>query len=184
MRKALVPTCLLAAIVCLAASPLAASDEQAIGLSLGPVVLTGDPIQVVEGYDAGVYWSIGGKLVATNEGVRVDRSGTLQFHLEGTHIFDPNDGTADPGAGAAWAVFVNGSSIVFCSPAPRSAAVLLSPVFFVDQMLAECRVQGTVPVSSGDLVQVGVAPNLLPMGDLTLLFARLEISLVTQRQSR
>ena len=168
--------------------------NMALGLSyfVGPT--SGEPFEVITGYDLGlVYTATGNSVEVTDQGLVLHRDGTYRIHLEGVLALDDDDMTADEGAAAIFSLLINGDVWVNCWTPGNTAA----PTLAVDwrftpdhERLADCTVDFTVQVQ-GDgsppgvfplifprhsLVQAALVPNDLALGDATLLGARFEIT--------
>lgn len=169
--------------------------HMALGMSVFVGPTSGDPLEVVTGYDAGtIYTATGNAVEATDQALVLRRNGTYRIHLEGVLFMDKDDTTADADAAALFAILVDGVPWVVCGTPSNTG----SPPLAVDwraspdhEVAAGCKVDFTVRVrGAGDpggspivfpkdsAIQAALIPNDRSLGDATLMLVRFEISRV------
>lgn len=172
------------------------SGNVALGLSyfVGPT--SGEPFQVITGYDLGlVYTATGDAVEVTDGGLVLRRNGIYRIHLEGVLAFDDDDVTADPGAAAIFSILINGDPWVNCSTPSNITASTVAADWRITpdhERVSSCKADFTVEVKGAgsdpgvfplvfardSAVQVALVPNDLALGDATLMLTRIEVSRV------
>ena len=172
------------------------SGNVALGLSYFIGATSGEPFEVITGYDQGlVYTATGDAVEVTDGGLMLRRNGTYRIHLEGVLALDDDDATADPGAAAIFTILIDGVPWVNCSTPSNTAAPTVAAdwQFTADhERVASCKADFTIEVKGAgsdpgvfpvvfprdSAVQAALVPNDLALGDATLMLTRIEISRV------
>lgn len=192
-------SCLLlvgAAFVGPATAQITPASNSAYGISLFVGTPSGEPFQVISGYDTGdVYTSIGDGVATLGEdAIVLNRDGIYRVQLEGVLAFDVDDTTADADAAALYALLLNDIPWVVCStPGNVGTAYTAQDWRFSPdhEVTAACtvdftfvvRAEGSDPPNTFPLVlprgtrlQAALIPNDRALGDATLALVRFEIS--------
>lgn len=166
----------------------------ALGVSLFVGPTSGDPYELITGYDQGaIYTASGNSVEATDAGIILRRDGIYRIHLEGVLALDADDLTADAGAAALFSIVVNDVPWVQCSTPDNTTAPTVAADwrFTPDhEQVASCKVDFTVEVRGAGsepgvfplvfprrtAVQAALIPNDLALGDATLMLTRFEVS--------
>lgn len=168
------------------------TDSLGMSYFVGPP--SGDPYQLITGYDAGLVYTAGGESIAVgSESIVLGRAGTYRIHLEAAIFFDSDDPTADENAAGLFTIVLNGIDWIQCvtsgntSTAPLPAA--WRPTGDHD-VAATCTVDFTIQVKGagsppGEFplvfprdteVQTALVPNDRALGDSALVNIRWEIA--------
>ena len=170
------------------------SQHGALGLTLFVGPTSGDPVEIITGYDTGaIYTAVGDAIEATEEAIVLHRNGTYRIHLEGVLFMDKDDPTADADAAALFAILVNDDAWFQCATPSNTGsppiAANFRPLPDLD-VVASCKVEFTVRVRGagadgppvllprGSAVQAALIPNDRALGDSTLMLVRFEVSRV------
>ncbi len=182
----------------LIAVPVSASERPLVskapknGMALAASIFAGtpseEPFQVITGYAENVYTqSRGGAIEATDEAIVLNRDGIYQIHLEGNLFFDGAD-AVDPEAAGVWGVLINGEIWAQCATPSFENSTDLPAAAGLDR-IAACRVNLTVEVHKdgndfafgrGSEIQAALLLNDRPLGEATLMIARIEVIRVGQ----
>lgn len=182
----------------LVAVPVSASERplvskgpkngQALAASVFAGTPTVDPFQVITGYAGNVYTqSRGGAIEATDDAIVLKRDGIYQIHLEGNLFFDGAD-DVDPEAAGIWAILINGEVWTQCATLSFGNSTDLPAAVPFDRV-AKCLQNLTVEVHKdgnemavgrNSEVQAALILNDYPLGEATLMIARIEVIRVGQ----
>ena len=169
-----------------------ATGPAAFGASIFVGPSDGEPFQLVQGYASGAVYTHtrGGAITVTDEAITLRRNGIYRVHVEGALAFDMDDPTAGDSASARFNLLLEGGEWVGCVTSANGNTPTLPVDWFLAgrQRVAACTVDFTFevrgnessyefPVSfgRGATVQVGLSPNDQPLGDNTLILARVEV---------